>query len=111
MTVSEVPRHWALRQLVRPRGIHQTLPARRSRADAGPPTPLLTTRLSERCCPHQRLACVGPSVRMGVTRVVTFQVGAQPLLELRRRSKVAPFQETSRQDAEPQFHLVEPRAM
>src|SRR5260370_19497757 len=111
MTVSEVRRHWAFQPFVRSRRIHQTLPAGGSSAEADSATLLLTTGLSERRPPHQRLTRIGPAVRVSVPRVVRFQEGGQPLLELRRRSEVTPFQETPRQHAEPYFYLVEPRAM
>src|SRR3954469_19717249 len=111
MTVSEVRRHSAVRPLIPSWGIHETLPARRSSSGASSAALLLLASLSERRSPHQRLARVGPAVGMSITRVVVFHIGAQPLLELRRRSEVATFQETPRQDAEPQFHLVEPRTV
>lgn len=48
---------------------------------------------------------------MSATLVVIAQVSGQAFREFRRRCEVAPLEETTRQRAEPQFHLVEPRAM
>src|SRR4051794_5183616 len=101
MTVSEVRCHSVVRSSVRTWRIQETLPTGRSCANAGSATLLLTTRLSERCSPYQRLTRIGPAVGVSVTRVVGLQESGQSLLELRRRREVAPFQETPRQDAEP----------
>src|SRR6267142_1286402 len=111
MTVSEVRRHSVLRTLVRSWWIEQALPTGQATADAHSPALLLLTGLSEWRCPYQRLTRIRPAVRMRVLPIVRFQEGSQPLLELPRRGEVAPFQKTPRQDAEPQFHLVEPGAM
>src|SRR5688500_7621008 len=101
MTVSEVCRHSALRALVGARRIQEALPTGRSSSDADSATLLLTTRLGERRSSYQRLAGVGPAIGMSVLGIVPFQEDAQPLLELRRRSEVASFQEAPRQHAEP----------
>src|SRR4051794_38054157 len=60
---------------------------------------------------HQRLARVRPAVGVRLLQVVRLQVSDQALLELRHRDEVATPQELPRQDTEPQFHLVQPRAM
>src|SRR4051812_36456408 len=102
MTVSEVRRHWVFQPSVRSRGIQETLPAGCSTPDAGSAPLLLAAGLSERRPPYQRLTRIGPAVGVRVPRVVRRQEGLEALLELRRRSEVAPLQEAPRQHAEPQ---------
>src|SRR5438552_331754 len=111
MSISLVRCHSLRGSLVGPGRIEKSLPARPSGADPGSPTLLLTARLTERCPSHQRLARVGPTVRMGVMSIVVLQKRTQTPLELRRACEVAALEESPRQHAEPQLHLVQPRAI
>ena len=69
---------------------------------------LLTTRLTERRGPHQGLARRGPTIRMGVMGVVDFKIVIQARFKILGRIEIAALEKTARQDAQPQFHLVEP---
>src|SRR5665213_951954 len=77
-------------------------------AKPGPSEALLASGLAEGRCPDQGLSGVGPAIRMGV---VVVQVGLQPGDEVRGRSEVASFEPATRQSAEPEFDLVEPRTV
>ncbi len=72
---------------------------------------LLTASLAERGGPHQRLSRVGPAVGVSVLAVVILQKGEQALLEIGRGVEISTLEEPARHDAEPKFHLVQPRAM
>jgi hypothetical protein len=81
------------------------------RAKPGAAEVLLTACLAERSGANQRLPGVSPAVGMGTMGVVIVQVRSQACDEFRGRCEVAAFQEAACQGAEPQFDLVEPRAM
>src|SRR5207244_2573007 len=89
--------------------IDEPLEKWRPGAEPGPPLPLLVACLTEGRSPDQGLTRISPAVGVGVLRVVIIEVGAQAVLEFCRRSEVAALEETAREDAEPQLHLVEPR--
>src|ERR1700689_2031454 len=111
MTVSQVCRQWSLCPLVGAWWIEEPFPRLPLRPHPGSPTLLLTTRLRERRATHQRLTGVRPTIRVRVHRIVTLQILQQTLLEIRWRTEVATLQETTRQHAEPQLHLVQPGTM
>src|SRR3954469_22519293 len=111
MSVFQVPRQSSWAALVRARRVQGPLPRHRTGTTPGPSLPLLAARLAKWRGPHQRLARVGPPIRVGMLGVLLVQKAAQPLLELRRRGKVAPLEEPPRQHAEPQLHLVQPGPM
>ena len=54
---------------------------------------------------------VGPAIWMSATSVVFVKVRGQACDEFLGRSKVAALEPATRQRAEPQFDLVEPRAV
>jgi hypothetical protein len=80
-------------------------------AKPGSTESLLATCLAERSRTHQRLSGVGPAVGMSATSVVVVQVRGQACDEFLGRGEVAAFQKATSQGAEPQFDLVEPRAV
>ena len=71
----------------------------------------LSACLTERRRSHQWLARVRPSIRMSAALVIIAQISGQAVREFRGGGEVASLEEATSQRAEPQFHLVEPRAM
>ena len=69
---------------------------------------LLTTRATERGRSHQGLSRIRPTIRMGVMGVVDLKIVRQASYKIVGRIEIAALEETPRQDAKPQFHLVEP---
>ena len=90
------------------RGIEETIEALRSCCEPRSAEALLPACLAERGRTNQRLAGVGPAVRMGSVSVVIVQIGRQSRDEVGGRVEVAAFEEATSQSAEPQFDLVEP---
>src|SRR6516165_10604544 len=67
--------------------------------------------LAEGGSPHKWLSRVRPSVGVGVLAVVVLQESDQPVLEVGCEAEVPALEESARDDTEPKFHLIEPRAM
>jgi hypothetical protein len=88
-----------------------TFPLRRSCSAPRPPLQLLTPRLTERRRPNQWLTRVRPAVGVGVIAIVTHQPTIQSFFEFGSTGKVAPLQESTTQDTEEQFYLVQPRTV
>src|ERR1700674_2323780 len=88
-------------------------PFKRTRGspEPSPTKPSLAVCLAERCATHQGFARVRPTVRVRPLLVVLLQPPLQTLRELGHRMKVSPLQQLARQDAEEQFHLIQPRAV
>ena len=72
---------------------------------------LLTPCAIKRRGSNERLAGVRPAVWMRVVGIVIFEIGDQTLLELCGRSEFASLQESTLQNAKPQFDLIQPRTM
>ena len=72
---------------------------------------LLTTRVTERRGPYQGLACIRPTVRMGVMGVVHLKIVIQTGFEVLDCTEITALQKPTGQDAKPQLNLVEPGAM
>src|SRR6476620_1442585 len=111
MTISQVCRQSSGLTLVRPRRIQHTLPARPPTAYPGSPMLLLPAALGKRSPTHQWLTRVRPTIGMGMTPVILLQKNLQSVLELRYAGIIPTSQKTTRQHAEPQLHLIQPRAM
>src|SRR6266699_6627218 len=76
-----------------------------------PPLPLLAPGLTEGGGAHSRLPRIRPPIRMGVRGVVDVKIIDQTGGKVFRRAEVATFQKATRQDAQPQLDLLEPRPM
>lgn len=76
-----------------------------------PAEALLAACLAERSGANQWLPGVRPAIGMGAVEIMVVKVSSQACDEFIGRCEVASFQEAPRQGAEPQFDLVEPRAM
>src|SRR5512145_3485585 len=72
---------------------------------------LLTTRLAERCSPHQGLPRRRPTIRMGMVGIVDFKIVRQARCKIVHCIEIAALEKTPREDAQPQCDLVEPGAM
>lgn len=59
----------------------------------------------------QRLACVGPAKRLGQDGVEVLDEVREALLERLQRIKGASFERSTREDAEPDLHLIQPGCM
>ena len=109
MTISQIRRQSRLFPHVRPGWVQKAFKQRGTSAKPGSSLPLLSPSLAERRVPNQRLACVCPLVRMRMLAIVPLQPCLQTRLEIHHAGKHPPTQKPPRQDAEEQFHLVEPR--
>lgn len=69
---------------------------------------LLTTRVAERCGPHQGLARIRPAIGMDVMGVVDLKIVFQARCKIVGRMEIAALEKPTGEDAKPQFHLVEP---
>src|SRR6266850_6070200 len=76
-----------------------------------PTEALLAACLAEGCGANQRLPGVGPAIGMGAVGIMVVEVSDQARDEFLGRCEIASFQEAACQGAEPQFNLVEPRAV
>src|SRR5262245_57949959 len=72
---------------------------------------LLTTRATERRRAYQGLSRIRPTIWMGVVGVVDLKIVRQAGFKIVGRIEIPALEKTSREDAKPQFHLVEPRAV
>ena len=93
------------------RRIEKTLEALWARSEPRSAEALLAAGLAEGSGTNQRLPGVRPAVGMGAVGIMVVEVSGQTRHEFLSRCKVAPFQEAACQGAEPQFDLVEPRAV
>jgi len=96
---------------VRAEGVEESVEALWTGAKPRSTESLLAACLAEGRGANQRLPGVGPAVRTCATSVVVVQVLGQACDEFLGRCEVAAFQEATSQGAEPQFDLVEPRAV
>lgn len=112
MTVSKVLSQCLIfASVIGPWWIQPTLPKIVAGPAPRPPPQLLPSRLTERRRPNQWLTRVRPAVGMSVVAVVTHQPTIQTFFEFGSTRKVTPLQESTTQDAEEQFHLVQPRTV
>src|SRR5579862_236999 len=110
MFILEIPRQSTRPTLVGPWRMKEALEPLPMRAEPGSSLLPLPLCLTEGRRPHQWLSRVRPPIRVRLPHVVVLQKYPQPFLELRCVCEVAPLQETPRQHAEEQFHLIQPRA-
>jgi hypothetical protein len=89
--------------------MNEMLEQRGSGSKPGPSLSALLTGLAEWRRPYQRLSCIRPPVRMRVLTVVPLQPLFDPFFKLDRAAEVSAFEEFTHQNAEEQFHLVQPR--
>src|SRR6266481_5637022 len=100
MTISQVRRQLRVFPLVGTGWVQEALKQRGTSAKPGSSLLLLSPGLAEGRASHQRLARVGPLVRMRMLAVVLLQPRLQTLLELRHAGKHPTTQKTPRQHAE-----------
>ena len=91
--------------------VEKSVETLRASAEPGSAVALLAACLGEGSGANQRLAGVGPAVGMGSMSVVIVQIRRQEPDEFLGRCEVAAFEEATSQGTEPQFDLVEPRAV
>jgi hypothetical protein len=72
---------------------------------------LLAACLAERSGANQRLPGVRPAIGMGAVDIVVVQVSGQACDKFFGRREIASFQKAACQGAEPEFDLIEPRAV
>src|SRR5260221_4861295 len=111
MTNSQIRRQSRLFPDVGTGRVQESFKQRGTRAKPGSPLPLLSPGLAEGRVTNQRLARVGPPVRMRMPAIVSLQPRLQTLLEIRHTGKHPTAEKPPRQDAEEQLHLVQPRPM
>src|SRR5262245_34097370 len=107
MSVSQVRCQLGSSPVVRPRWIKDPFTSFGPWAKPRPPMALLTTSATERCRSHQGLSCICPTIRMGVMGVVDLKIVIQARFKILGRIEITALEKTPRQDAKPQFHLVE----
>jgi hypothetical protein len=97
--------------LVGAKGVEEAVETLGTGAEPGSTESLLAPCLAEGRGPNQRLPVVGPAIGVSAVGVVVVQVRGQACDEFLGRGEVAALQEAASQGAEPQFDLVEPRAV
>lgn len=97
--------------MVGAKGVEEAVETLGTGAEPGSTESLLAPCLAERRGANQRLSGVSPAIGVSAESVVVVQVRGQACDEFLGRCEVAAFQEAASQGAEPQFDLVEPRAM
>src|SRR6266700_6908187 len=108
MSVSKVRCQLCSGPLVRPGRIKDPFKSFGPCAKPGPTMTLLTTSATERCRSYQGLSRIRPAIRMGVMGVEDLKISRQARCKILGRIEIAALEKTPRQDAKPQFHLVEP---
>jgi len=91
--------------------IKEAVKALWARSKPRPAEALLAACLAEGRGANQRLSCVRPAIGMGAMGIMVVEVSDQTGYEFLGRGEVASFEEAACQGAEPQFDLVEPRAV
>ena len=97
--------------LVGAKGVEEAVETLGTGAEPGSTESLLAPCLAERRGANQRLPGVGPAIGVSAVSVVVVQVRGQTCDEFLGRCEIAALQEAASQGAEPQFDLVEPRAV
>ena len=97
--------------LIGAKGVEEAVESLGTGAEPGSTESLLTPCLAEGRGANQGLPGVGPAIGVSAVSVVVVQVRGQACDEFLGRCEVAAFQEATSQGAEPQFDLVEPRAV
>src|SRR5262245_30607176 len=112
MAILQVPEQLRRRAaLVRAGWVEELIETLRTGAEPGSAAALLSACLAEGRGENQGLPGLGPAVRMCAMVVVVVQVRGQACDEFLGRGEVTALQEAACQGAEPQFDLVQPRAV